>query len=82
MDLSVSAQRVVKAYVREEYETDKFQKTSGNIYKLFMKAELRKLYVLIDGYGANEYRASSCLLHSKREIIKYVFKFKKVRITK
>lgn len=52
------------------------------IKKLFMKAELRKLYVLIDGYGANEYRASSCLLHSKREIIRYVFKFKKVRITK
>lgn len=36
---NVSAQRVVKAYVREEYETEKFHKASGNIYKLFMSAE-------------------------------------------
>lgn len=36
---NISAQRVVKAYVREEYEIDKFHKASGNIYKMFMKAE-------------------------------------------
>lgn len=36
---NVSAQRVVKAYVREEYETDKFKKASGNISNMFMKAE-------------------------------------------
>lgn len=36
---NVSAQRVVKAYVREDYETDKFHKASGNIYKMFVKAE-------------------------------------------
>ena len=36
---NVAAQRVVKAFVREDYETEKFRKTSGNIYKLFMKAE-------------------------------------------
>ncbi len=36
---NVSAIRVVKAYVREEEETDKFKQASGNIYKIFVKAE-------------------------------------------
>lgn len=36
---NVSAVRVVKAYVREDYETKKFQKTSENIFRIFMKAE-------------------------------------------
>lgn len=36
---NVSAIRVVKAYVREEKETDKFHKASENIYKIFVKAE-------------------------------------------
>ena len=36
---NVSAQRVVKAYVREEYETDKFHKASGGIYMIFTDAE-------------------------------------------
>ncbi len=36
---NVSAIRVVKAYVREDYENEKFQKASGNIYKIFCKAE-------------------------------------------
>ena len=36
---NVSAIRVVKAYVREDYETDKFHKASQNIYKIFVKAE-------------------------------------------
>jgi len=36
---NVSAIRVVKAYVREEYEVAKFQKASENIYKIFCKAE-------------------------------------------
>ena len=31
--------RVVKAYVREDYEIDKFHKASYNIYKMFKKAE-------------------------------------------
>ncbi len=31
--------RVVKSFVREDYETDKLRKASGNIYKLFTKAE-------------------------------------------
>ncbi|MDY2945890.1 MAG: ABC transporter ATP-binding protein, partial [Lachnospiraceae bacterium] len=33
--------RVVKAYVREDYEINKFQKASANIYLMFVKAELR-----------------------------------------
>lgn len=36
---NVSAIRVVKAYVREDYETGKFHKASENIYKIFCKAE-------------------------------------------
>ncbi len=36
---NVSAIRVVKAYVREEHEKEKFGKASNNIYKLFVKAE-------------------------------------------
>lgn len=44
-DLNASVQeningiRVVKAYVREDFEDEKFKKTSGLIYKLFLKAE-------------------------------------------
>lgn len=36
---NVSAIRVVKAYVREDYEQKKFKKASFNIYKLLLKAE-------------------------------------------
>lgn len=36
---NVTAQRVVKAFVREEYEIDKFHKASGNIYNMFVRAE-------------------------------------------
>lgn len=31
--------RVVKSFVREKFENEKFQKASNNIYKLFVKAE-------------------------------------------
>ncbi|MCD8146555.1 MAG: ABC transporter ATP-binding protein/permease [Clostridiales bacterium] len=36
---NVSAIRVVKAYVREDYETSKFTKASQNLYRMFIKAE-------------------------------------------
>ncbi len=36
---NIAGIRVVKAYVREDYEKEKFQKASENIYKLFLKAE-------------------------------------------
>lgn len=42
---NISAIRVVKAYVREEYEKIKFQTATGNLYNLFVKAE--KLMVSI-----------------------------------
>ena len=36
---NVSAIRVVKAYVREDYESEKFRKASGNVQKLLLRAE-------------------------------------------
>lgn len=36
---NVSAIRVVKAYVREEYENDKFRMAALNIYDMFVRAE-------------------------------------------
>ena len=36
---NVNASRVVKAFVREEYEVNKFHGISGYVYKLFTKAE-------------------------------------------
>ena len=36
---NISAIRVVKAFVREDYENSKFAKASANLYKLFVKAE-------------------------------------------
>ena len=36
---NVTAMRVVKAYVREDYERNKFSKASYNVYKMFIKAE-------------------------------------------
>ena len=36
---NVSAIRVVKAFVREDYENNKFAKASSNLYRMFVKAE-------------------------------------------
>ena len=36
---NVSAIRVVKAYVREKYETEKFHRATTNIYNMFIRAE-------------------------------------------
>lgn len=41
---NVSAIRVVKAYVREKQETERFHKASANIYQLFVKAEKNIVY--------------------------------------
>ncbi len=41
---NVSAIRVVKAFVREEYENSKFSKAAENLYRLFVRAE--KIVVL------------------------------------
>lgn len=37
---NISAIRVVKAYVREEHENNKFRKAVGNIYNMFVRAEM------------------------------------------
>lgn len=63
---NVSAIRVVKAYVREDYENDKFRKAAGRIYEMFIRAELRIVSIspvmmgvvyscilLISWFGAN-----------------------------
>ena len=36
---NVNAIRVVKAFVREDYESEELKKAAGNIYKMFVKAE-------------------------------------------
>ena len=36
---NISGIRVVKSYVREDYENEKFKNASGNLYKMFKKAE-------------------------------------------
>ncbi len=41
---NVSAIRVVKAYVREDYETSKFKQASRNIYDIFIKAECHLVF--------------------------------------
>lgn len=41
---NVSAIRVVKAYVREDYEKKRFSKAAQNIYDVFMKAESLVVY--------------------------------------
>ena len=41
---NINAVRVVKAYVREDYETTKFQKACNKVYEMFVKAE--KLVVM------------------------------------
>ncbi len=43
---NVSAIRVVKAFVREDKETEKFKTASNNIYNIFVKAEK---YVVLNG---------------------------------
>lgn len=55
---NVSAIRVVKAYVREEHEQNKFKKASNNIYKLLMKAE----NVIIWNSPAMQFTVYGCIL--------------------
>lgn len=63
-DLNASVQenltsiRTVKAYVREEHETNKFYKASENVYKLFLKAE--KLIII--NSPAMQFTVYTCIL--------------------
>ena len=43
---NVASIRVVKAYVREEYEKDKFTKAAENIYRLFVQAEKNMIMLM------------------------------------
>ncbi len=43
---NVTSIRVVKGFVREEYEIDRFEKANGMIYKLFVKAESIMAFVM------------------------------------
>ncbi|MBQ9511669.1 MAG: ABC transporter ATP-binding protein [Lachnospiraceae bacterium] len=43
---NVRAIRVVKAFVREDYEVSKFQKAAENIYQMFVKAEKNMTVVM------------------------------------
>ena len=55
---NVSAIRVVKAYVREDYETTKFQKACGKLYEMFIRAE--KLVVI--NMPIMQFTVYSCIL--------------------
>ncbi len=55
---NIAAQRVVKAYVREDYETNKFHKASENICRMFTKAEA----VLTYNSPLMQFTVYSCIL--------------------
>ena len=55
---NINAIRVVKAYVREDYEIEKFHNASSNVYKLFVKAEK----VLILNMPAMQFAMYTCIL--------------------
>lgn len=63
-DLNASVQenltgiRAVKAYVREDYETDKFHKASNNLYQNFMKAEK----IIIFNSPLMQFTMNTCIL--------------------
>lgn len=55
---NINAVRVVKAYVREEHEVNKFHKANENIYKMFVKAE--KMIIL--NIPIMQFTAYTCIL--------------------
>ena len=55
---NVSAIRVVKAYVREDYEKKKFKNASKNIYDVFVKAESLVVY----NSPAMQFTVYACIL--------------------
>lgn len=55
---NVSAIRVVKAYVREDYEKNRFKKASKNIYDVFVKAEGLVVY----NSPAMQFTVYACIL--------------------
>lgn len=63
-DLNASVQenvtgiRVVKAYVREDHEKEKFRKASGNVYRMFVKAE----NLLVTSFPLMQFTVYACIL--------------------
>lgn len=55
---NTGAIRVVKAYVREEYEINKFKQAADNVYKMFVKAESK----VILAFPAMNITVYSCIL--------------------
>ena len=55
---NVSAIRVVKAYVREKQETEKFRKASENIYRIFVRAEC----TLVHNAPLMQFTVYTCIL--------------------
>jgi ATP-binding cassette subfamily B protein len=55
---NVSAIRVVKAFVREDYEKKRFGKASENVYKMFVRAE----NVVVLNMPAMQFSVYSCIL--------------------
>ncbi len=55
---NISAIRVVKAYVREDYEIEKFKKASGNLYLMLLKAE----NIVVNNAPAMMFTVYSCIL--------------------
>lgn len=55
---NVAGIRVVKAYVREGYETEKLEKASDNIYRMFVKAEK----IIVGNMPLMQVTVYSCIL--------------------
>ena len=81
---NVSAIRVVKAYVREDYENNKFRSAAEQIYEMFIRAELRVVSMspfmmtivyacnlLISWFGANMIVADSLTTGALMSLLTY-----------
>lgn len=82
---NVSAIRVVKAFVREAFENEKFQKAAGDVYALFVKAETRMSFVFpammaavfgcnlaLSWFGAHEIVGGSLTTGELTQLFSYV----------
>ena len=82
---NVSAIRVVKAFVREEYENTKFEKAAENIYKMFVRAESNLAFnnpammlsvygsiLLISWFGANMITVGDLTTGELTQLFQYI----------
>ena len=81
---NVSAIRVVKAYVREDYENNKFRRAAENIYAMFIRAEMRVVSItpvmmgvvyctilMISWFGANMILSNTLSTGSLMSLLTY-----------